>query len=223
VWAAGAEDKAGILPLSYFTGSGWEQLEALAIPGEDLPYRNASEGGQAVAVPLELDISSLLPGPFSEHMVLGLKEGVVMEWKPQEGWSWAFIGEADALAATADVRIRALLFDKEGVAWAAGSEQGLWHSNNWRDWSRVDMTSEPMPVRSVVLLDDGSLWAAGDGMVARSHDGGLSWDVSSNPPGLGDDIGALVQDDQGRLWAGAYVGGVSILEGDQLFGWQPLQ
>ncbi len=75
-------------------------------------------------------------------------------------------------------------------------------------------------MRAVTQLADGSLWAAGDGLIARSTDNGQTWAEVGASSGLGSDIGSLVQDAAGRVWAGAYDGGISVYDGTQ---WRQLQ
>jgi ligand-binding sensor domain-containing protein len=62
-------------------------------------------------------------------------------------------------------------------------------------------------------LDDGTLWAGSeDGQVARSDDYGVSRTVvGTTEDGIGEDVTAIVQDDDGRVWVGTYSGGVSVL------------
>jgi ligand-binding sensor domain-containing protein len=77
------------------------------------------------------------------------------------------------------------------------------------------------PIRAVAQFADGSLWVAGDGLIARSTDGGQMWaDVPASGGSIGNDIGSLVQDAAGQVWAGAYDGGISVFNGTQ---WRQFQ
>jgi ligand-binding sensor domain-containing protein len=121
-----------------------------------------------------------------------------------------------------DRRIRRLLVDRNGGVWAAASDQGLLYNSGGGEsqWVTVDVVPGGAPVRTVAEFPDGSLWAAGDRLVVRSDDGGKTWTRVGTQDGLGSDIGALVQDEAGRVWAGAYQGGVSFWDGQT---WHALQ
>jgi ligand-binding sensor domain-containing protein len=77
------------------------------------------------------------------------------------------------------------------------------------------------PIHAVAQFADGSLWAAGDELIARSADGGQTWaKVGAADSAIGNGIGSLVRDAAGRVWAGAYDGGISVFDGTQ---WRSLQ
>ena len=88
-------------------------------------------------------------------------------------------------------------------------------------WEPVDPFPGSGRVRTVTVFPDGSLWAAGDRWVAHSPDGGETWERVGTGEGLGEDIGALVQGEDGKIWAGAYGGGVSVWDGARWHALQP--
>ncbi len=110
---------------------------------------------------------------------------------------------------------------RDGTIWAAASELGLLRFDTAQGrWQHVAIIRDGTPMRAVTQLADGSLWAAGDGLIARSTDNGQTWAEVGASSGLGSDIGSLVQDAAGRVWAGAYDGGISVYDGTQ---WRQLQ
>lgn len=87
-------------------------------------------------------------------------------------------------------------------------------------WTQVSVTNDNIPIKGITQFADGSLWASGDRVIVRSADGGRNWTTMGAGDALGVDIGALAQDSNGRVWAGAYDGGVILLDGST---WRTLQ
>lgn len=87
-------------------------------------------------------------------------------------------------------------------------------------WARVNVKNDNIPIKGVSQFADGSLWASGDRVIVRSADGGRNWTTMGAGDALGVDIGALVQVSTGRVWAGAFDGGVILLDGST---WRALQ
>jgi ligand-binding sensor domain-containing protein len=213
IWAGGAPDEDRPVPLSVFTGQNedepWqapEQLFGTVINASDLP-------------PIRVDINSIYISP-EYNVLLGMKQDGILFIVEGVGY---YFGEDQGVGRPGllDRRIRRLLIDRNGSAWAAASDQGLLVSGPGEsEWRAIEVVPGGAPVRTVAEFPDGSLWAAGDRLVVRSDDGGESWTQVGTQDGLGNDIGALVQDDAGQVWAGAYTGGVSVWDGQR---WHALQ
>jgi ligand-binding sensor domain-containing protein len=76
-------------------------------------------------------------------------------------------------------------------------------------------------IRGVAAFPDGSVWASGEHMIASQPRPGAEWVLQGNSEtNIGADIGSLVQDGSGRVWVGAYNGGVSVFD---KAGWRSLQ
>jgi serine/threonine protein kinase len=205
IWAGGPQG-ANRFPLSHFDGKTWRTDE---LPADDPVLKG-----------VQLNIRSILRSRDGV-LWLGLDRDGIVRW---DGTSWAHFGVAQSLGqgnSGGDLRIRRLLQDRDGTIWAAASTLGLLRFDAGQGrWQRVVVVADDTPIRGIAQLGDGGLWASGDRLVARSADGGQSWRQVGTADGLGSDIAALVQDSAGRVWAGAYRGGVSILEGDR---WRSLQ
>jgi ligand-binding sensor domain-containing protein len=166
----------------------------------------------------ELQIQSLLRSQDGA-LWLGLRRGVVLRWDGKR-WDRFELAEGAASAADSDTRVRRLLQSSDGTLWAAASQLGLLRFDAAQSrWQRVAVTREA-PIRTIAQFADGSLWVAGDSLIARSTDGGQGWADVPAPGNIGNDIGSLVQDSAGRIWAGAYDGGISVFDGAQ---WRQLQ
>jgi ligand-binding sensor domain-containing protein len=166
----------------------------------------------------KLNIRSLLRSRDG-GLWLGLDEGTILEW---DGTTWKRYGAAEGLRVgdAANDRIRALLQDRNGTIWAAAAYQGLLRFDTTQGrWQRVVMLADA-PIRGIAEFADGSLWASGDHLVTRSADGGKTWAQVGTGEGLGANIGSVVQDGAGRVWAGAYDGGISVWDGQA---WHSLQ
>ena len=204
LWAGGASDRES--PLSQFDGQEWH-YDALSLE------EAAGEG-------VELEIWSLLSGDDG-RVWLGLYWDGILGW---DGENWSHWGAEESVGGRdlEDARIRALIEDDNGMIWAAASDRGLLrYLPEAESWERVDASNLSAPVTAIAQFDDGTLWSAGDDWLARSDDGGLAWEkVATTEDGIGWDISGLVQDDDGRVWLGAYDGGVSVLEDGV---WQNLQ
>jgi ligand-binding sensor domain-containing protein len=204
LWAGGPQGSEEFA-LSHFNGDSWQT--------DELPTNDPALAG------VELQIQSILRSSDGS-LWLGLRGGRLLRW---DGDAWANFGPAEGVgtgASGADVRIRRLAQSDDETIWAAASELGLLRFEATQErWQRVEVVSDDVPIRAVAQFADGSLWAAGDGLVARSEDGGQTWEEVAAGD-IGDDIGSLLQDDASRVWAGAYIGGISVFDGNQ---WRSLQ
>lgn len=83
-----------------------------------------------------------------------------------------------------------------------GTHQGLFRSTNGgRTWAQAELVNQD--AMNLAQASGKTVWAAGHGVLARSTDGGSSWqDVQPRglPPGL-DVHGFAVDPHSGRLWA----------------------
>lgn len=196
VWAGGPHERES--PLSWFDGQEWHYDFS---PLEELAQEN-----------LELNIWSLLHSDDGS-LWLGLIRDGILRW---DGERWRHWGEADGVGGRDldDARIRALFQDDRGIIWAAASERGLLrYQPEENNWERVELPDLAEEVSAITQFDDGTLWAADGSWVARSDDYGTTWTVAgTSDDGIGPGISGLVQDDAGRVWIGAYEGGVSLLE-----------
>jgi hypothetical protein len=213
IWAGGARAPDRPPPLSHFDahshpdGKAWRTdeplLEALA----------KQEG-------VELTISSLLRSRDGALWV-GLKADGVLRW---DGKAWMHFGPPAGIGGSGggDFRVRRLLQDRSGTIWAAASDAGLRRFDPGRQrWVQISPIDDALPITTIAEFADHSLWAAGNRRVARSTDDGQHWaQMGTDGDGLGADIGALVEDGGGRVWAGAYQGGISVFDGAH---WRPLQ
>ena len=185
VWAGGPQG-ANRFALSHFTGGSWRTDE---LPTDD----EALKG-------VDLQIQSLLRGRDGA-LWLGLRQGELLRW---DGTSWARFGVAEGVGpgpGGGDTRIRRLVQSGDGTVWAAAGELGLLRFDATQGrWQRVTVVRDDAAMRAVAQFADGSLWAAGDGLIARSADGGQTWaEVSAADSGIRNDIGSLVQDGAGRV------------------------
>jgi len=206
LWAGGPQSP-GRFALSHFNGKSWRT--------DELPT------GDAALTGVNLQIQSILRSRDGS-LWLGLRQGELLRW---DGTRWSHFGPAEGVGpgpSGGDIRIRRLVQSNDGTLWAAASELGLLRFDATQGrWQRVTVVRDNAPIRSVAQFADGNLWAAGDGLVARSADGGQTWaEVSAADSGIRNDIGSLVQDGAGRVWVGAYDGGISVFDGTQ---WRPLQ
>jgi len=204
IWAGGSPDRES--PLSWFDGQDWYY--------DALPLEEPAEEG------VELEIWSLLRSQDGS-LWIGLARDGILRW---DGESWSHWSAEEGVGGQdlEDARIRALIEDDNGTLWAAASDRGLLrYLPEAESWERVGAPDLSAPVTAVAHFDDGTLWAAGDDWLARSDDGGNNWEiVATTEDGIGLDISGLVQDDDGRVWLGAYDGGVSVWEDGV---WQNLQ
>jgi hypothetical protein len=217
VWAGGLRDETGPLPLSrkiYESSEPtWQNIEDY--PG--LVDAVGSAGGPALA----FDVNALaILG--QDRLVVGLVEDGIFYLEPGVV---QYFGEEKGVGRPGleDRRIRAFWVDGNGRVWAAASEQGLLRYNAEQEkWDTVALDGMPpdTPIRSITGGPGGSLWIGGDHLVMQSLDGGETWTRVGTEQGLGADIGGLVVDDAGRVWAGAYEGGVSVWDGQA---WVALQ
>jgi hypothetical protein len=211
VWAGGLRDANRPPPLSHFDGkqhpdgNNWRTDEPLM---DALAHQT-----------VQLNIQSLLRA-HDGALWVGLAQDGILRW---DGRVWTHFGQSEGVgrAGDADHRIRRLIQDSNGTIWAAASDQGLLRFDGGQGrWNKVAVISDIRPIRGIIQLADASLLASGDAMVARSIDGGRIWTLVGTSEGLGNDIGGMIQDSDGRVWAGAYTGGVSLLDGDR---WRSMQ
>jgi ligand-binding sensor domain-containing protein len=169
---------------------------------------------------VELNIQSLLRSRDGA-LWLGLQRDGILRW---DGNEWTHFGEAQGVSRSSDAdrRIRRLLQDRKGMIWAAASDQGLLRFDPAQGrWQQIAVVHDNPPIRTIAEFAAGELWAAGDGIVAYSTDGGQSWtQVGSASDGLGTGIDAIVQDATGQVWIGAYNGGISVYDHGR---WKQLQ
>ena len=208
IWAGGPQDVRP--PLAHFEGR----------PGPDGNAWRTDQAPTEEAIPgQKLNIQSLLRSRDGSLWV-GLREGMILRW---DGKTWKRFGTAEGLRVgdSIDDRIRTLLQDRNGTIWAAASHQGLLRLDAEQGrWQRVAVQGDAS-IPGIAEFADGSLWASGDHLVARSTDGGKTWAQVGTGEGLGANIGSVVQDGAGRVWAGAYDGGISVLDGQAWHSLQP--
>jgi ligand-binding sensor domain-containing protein len=203
IWAGGPQGESRFA-LSHFADDSWHTDE---LPADDPAFAKD-----------ELHIQSLLRSQDGA-LWLGLRRGVVLRWDGKR-WDRFELAEGAASSSDSDTRVRRLVQSSDGTLWAAASQLGLLRFDTAQGrWQRVAVTRDT-PIRTIAQFADGSLWVAGDGVIARSSDGGQSWADVPALGNIGNDIGALVQDSAGRIWAGAYDGGISVFDGTQ---WRQLQ
>jgi ligand-binding sensor domain-containing protein len=204
IWAGGPFDRES--PLSWFDGQAWHYDFA---PLAELAQEN-----------LEVSIWSLLRSTDGS-LWLGLVRDGILRW---DGENWRRWGTEEGVGGRdlEDARIRALFQDDTGAIWAAASDRGLLrYRPEAESWEQVGADNLSAPVTAITQFSDGSLWAGGEEWVARSDDSGATWTlIGTSGDGIGQDISGLAQDDAGRVWIGAYEGGVSLLEDGA---WRDLQ
>ena len=210
IWAGGTPDRNSPPPLSHFDGKKRENGN---------PWRTDEPLVTAFArEKVDPTIQSLLRSRDGAFWI-GLHDDGIMRW---DGRNWTRFGPSQGVgrAGDADKQIRRLLQDSNGTIWAAASDQGLLRFDPGpQRWTQV-AASANVPIRAIAQFADSSLWACGDALVARSTAGGQSWTLVGTSDALGNDIGGLVQDTSGRVWAGAYDNGISVWDGNK---WQRLQ
>ena len=211
IWAGGAPTQGRPPPLTVFTGSSADQPW---MPVEEINVHLAALFGSS---PQSININSILVNS-DDSIWLGLREAGIV-FVNEQGANLYSEAAGVGKPGLADRRIRQLLADKNGTIWAAASDQGLLRFGD-QVWDTIEVVPGGAPIRTVTEFADGSLWAAGDRLVVRSDDGGATWTQVGTQDGLGSDIGALVQDETGQVWAGAYNGGVSVWDGQS---WRALQ
>ena len=206
IWAGGPKQTES--PLSHFTA------DSMTWRTDEIPMDSPALQGVA------LNIQSLLRSRDGA-LWLGLRGDGILRW---DGKEWTHFGEAQGVGRSDDAerRIRQLLQDRKGTIWAAASDQGLLRFDPAQGrWQRIAVVHDNAPIRTITEFADGELWAAGDELVARSTDGGQTWtQVGSASDGIGINIGAIVQDAAGRVWIGAYDGGISYYDDGR---WRQLQ
>jgi signal transduction histidine kinase/ligand-binding sensor domain-containing protein len=104
-------------------------------------------------------------------------------------------------------QVKALFQDREGTVWV-GTSAGLdqFHVLAVTSFS----VAEELPsaeVRSVLAARDGSVWIGMSDGLYRWKDGSVaSYRKQSHPDMLGDEIGSLFEDENGRIWVSAWQG-----------------
>ena len=210
IWVGGNSGASEDPPLNYFDGEShpdglaWQSDEGLnqALSGLDV-------------VP---SVSSLLAGRDG-ILWIGLEDGEVLRWDGSDLDRFSLQAPETAEEPVRDRRVLDLLRDREEQLWAAAGEKGLFRFDEGQEnWLPVDVAGIGAAVKSVVELSDGTLWVGGDHAVAMSRDGGQTWTLAGQD--LGENIGSLVEDALGQVWAGSYGQGVSVYQ-DQT--WHSLQ
>ena len=203
VWAGGPHDHE--TPLSWYDGQEW---------GYDI--LSQPEDAELAA---DVAIWSILRDS-EDDLWLGLNWDGLLRW---DGENWSYWGPEAGVGGRnlEDARIRKMFQDEEGTIWVAASDRGLLRFSS-ESQTFEQITDLPAPVYIITQFSDGSLWAGGADWVARSDDDGETWAmVAAAEDNLGDEITDIAQDEAGRLWAGAYDGGVSVLGEDGV--WQHFQ
>lgn len=211
VWAGGKPDPGRNPPLSHFDGKSH---------ADGRPWRTDEPLVETlVQQGVQINIWSLLRSRDGA-LWLGLAQDGILRW---DGHAWTHYGHEQGVggAGDADDRIRRLVQDRNGTVWAAASDSGLLRFDAGQGhWVKAAVLEDNQKVRGIVQFTDGGLWASGDGIIARSTDGGATWTQVGTDSGLGQDIATVVQDATGQVWAGAYDGGISLLQGGT---WRALQ
>jgi hypothetical protein len=205
IWAGGPQQTRS--PLSHFTE------ESGTWKNDEIPMDSAA------LQDVDVNIASILRSRDGA-LWLGLRNDGILRW---DGNEWTHFGEAQGVGpGSGDRRIRSLLQDRNGTIWAARNDQGLLRFDAGQGlWQRITVIDEDAPIRTIAEFANGELWAAGDGLVAYSKDGGQSWTrVGSATDEIGASIFGMVQDASGRVWIGAYDGGMSVYENGH---WKQLQ
>jgi ligand-binding sensor domain-containing protein/signal transduction histidine kinase len=116
----------------------------------------------------------------------------------------------ELLSAPGTHPFRALLFDRQGTAWAGGNE--LWRWNG----SRFDVVPLPLPSRVrgpiTALAQDrsGTFWVGATGAAWYSRDDNAAFVQAT---GLSDrSVNALLGDSVGNVWIGTQIGGLDRLK-----------
>ena len=205
LWVGGVADPDGS-PLSRFVGRSWEnsgpEMDALESYGS------------------KWDIIRSMMIDNENQLWLGaddLTQGGILRWMSDHYENYVLPSEGVDVEAR---RVRSLLEDKNGNIWVAAHSLGLFNLIlDTGEFVHIDLPDYDGSIFVVTELPDGSLWVGGDRYIAKSNDGGLNWEQIGSKEGLGEGILAIVQDENGRVWSGAYNLGVSILEDNT---WKPL-
>jgi streptogramin lyase len=206
IWAGGPKQTRS--PLSHFAADSgtWRT--------DEIPMDSPVLQG------VELNIQSLLRSRDGA-LWLGLQHDGILRW---DGKEWTHFGKAQGVEQGGDAnrRIRRLLQDRNGTIWAAASDQGLLRFDPAQgSWQQTAVLQDNAPIHTITEFADGQLWVGGDGLVAYSTDGGQRWtQAGSASDGIGTGIDGIAQDATGRVWIGAYHGGISIYDRGR---WKQLQ
>ncbi len=198
IWAGGHADP-GKSPLSHFTGGTWQETG----PEMDALIELGQEWASIRSIMVDQDGQLWLGAD-------NISAGGVARWVSDHYDKFVYTGEG---LGGEDRRVKQILQDGNGNVWVAASSLGLLNlllDNG--EFFPIAMPNYEGEINEIVELTDGSLWVGGSQYVARSIDGGINWEQVGSTDGLGEEILAIVQDDDGRIWAGAYSQGMSILE-----------
>lgn len=123
--------------------------------------------------------------------------------------------------------VRALLYDHDGLLWVATKKQELFVLDSLnRIVKKITLTNTQQPGMVYALLHDhqGNIYAGtkGNGLFKLTRRGKLDYAVSHyrhHPDDAyslsNDNIYALRQDNQGRIWIATYGGGLNLMDGER--------
>ncbi len=197
LWIGGNSTDDLPIPIVRFDGNEWQT--------------NVVNDANNVLNGVKVDVWSLFEANDSV-LWIGLRDAGMLRWDGSilQRFDLATI---PAMTNQPDLRVRRITQSADGTIWAAASARGLLRFDpSQQTWQQVKALDGM--VRSVAAFADGNLWVAGDGEAAFSKDNGATWQqTNATPQTLGNDVGSLVQDSKGRVWAGAYDGGISVYDG----------
>jgi hypothetical protein len=206
LWAGGVADPGGTA-LSHFEGDHWQNNDISAQAQLDA---YGSDWDTILSMMTDSDTGFWLGSK-------NIARGGILHWDTDAYFQYVYSGE---IPEGADTGARSLLQDRNGNFWVAAEGLGL--LNLILDTGEFVPTELPNYDGDIFIieeLNDGNLWVGGDRYVARSTDGGYNWEQVGSEDGLGEEVLAIVEDDNRRIWAGAYNLGVSVLEDGA---WKPL-
>lgn len=156
---------------------------------------------------------------------LGTLGGGVLHLRVPERGGDIDLTRPPALAPLGDALVFGLSSESDGALWIAGFTDGFWSLSPDGKATSLPVVDRGTPVRSVtaysVFVDHaGEVWGGTDPMglvrldrdarVFRPFDGQIpDWSPGS------DYVWPIAEDAQGRLWIGAYYGGLSVISADR--------
>lgn len=186
-------------PLSYFDGSEWIN--------DVLPFDDPVQSG------LDVSISSILRSD-DLTLWLGLENDGILRW---DGQGWTHWPPFAFDSGTEGNRIRRLIQTADGSILAAAGEWGLLIFNHEvENWEPVDIPPEITAISDVAQFADGQIVVAGSAN-ERDFVAQLQGGFPELGPGLeqAHDLHGLVQSSDGRIWVGAFDGGVFVFDGQE--------
>ncbi len=210
VWAI-ARDAQGQVWL------GGEEGIVLYRPNDDLTTADDVWGLYTVETGLPHPWVAALAADARGGMWVGTQGGGVAYVDDQ---GWTTYTEEDGLISN---WVRDIAIDPLGVVWIATS-RGI-SAFSGTAWQNFDSDNSPLPrdvVSAVVIDPAGNRWFATEGGgIGRLSADGTEWRTYTQADGLGDDfVLDLAVDLDGRVWAGTWRGGLSVLDGDRWLTYQ---